>query len=410
MSSNASTSNFASVHALRFVLILLGVVILIGGLATATLPFMLGPKDDKTGALVLPALGVAAACTLIAALLWCLATILRLLALQVAEVREARQRIDRLHEELGPLQETLAGLPELLAERPTVIAEQTKPVENYPPAAPANHGQDAGPAQQQMLELLRQLRDLGMMSEAQRLSFAQSEFLKRKQGMVKQIERAIAMSHWQAAEDQIRELQHLLPEDADAAELAARVAGERSTRLHQDLEAARIQLRHLMSIGAWPQAEEILESLLHRYPAAADVRSLADEVQHEKTSYEAENYQRLVLELKDATDHRQWRRAVATAEELIRRFPNEKKIEKLRTDLPTLVENAESQERREHESQFKDLLHRQRYEEALEVAKRVIEKYPASTAATELMKLLPKVQELIAQEKSRRQATATKAE
>ena len=63
----------------------------------------------------------------------------------------------------------------------------------------------------------------------------------------------------------------------------------------------------------------------------------------------------------------------------------------------------QTQERKEQESLFKDLLKRQRYDEALAVAKGVITKYPNSSAAAELTKLLPKVEDLIRQ----RQAAPT---
>ncbi len=161
------------------------------------------------------------------------------------------------------------------------------------------------------------------------------------------------------------------------AELAARLEREQAGRLRQDLEAAGTQLRHLMSIAAWTQAEEIVTSLGHRYPEAPEIAALGEELGRERDTAERESYQRLVLDLKDATDHKQWRRAALAGEELVRRFPNEPKVMKLKAnDLDTLKENADAQERREEEALFKDLLHRQRYDEAYTVAQRVISKFP----------------------------------
>ncbi len=69
------------------------------------------------------------------------------------------------------------------------------------------------------------------------------------------------------------------------------------------------------------------------------------------------------------------------------------RAEALRLDLPTLQENAAAHERKEQEELFKDLIKRQRYEEAISVARAVIQKYPNSPTATELNKLLPRVDE-----------------
>jgi hypothetical protein len=67
-----------------------------------------------------------------------------------------------------------------------------------------------------------------------------------------------------------------------------------------------------------------------------------------------------------------------------------------------LRDNAGVQERKEQEELFKDLLKRQRHEEALAVARSVIEKYPESPSAVELLKLVPKVEEMIREEKLKR--------
>lgn len=105
----------------------------------------------------------------------------------------------------------------------------------------------------------------------------------------------------------------------------------------------------------------------------------------------------------DATEKRQWRRAIESAEEFIQRFPEDTVTERLRFDLTMLGDNATAAERKEQEGLFKDLLRRQRYDEAQRVANALIEKYPGSPAAAELTKMLPRVEELIRQEKMKRQ-------
>lgn len=425
MSQTAPSLRLTDTVVLRYLLFIGAVLVLLGGTGAAAMPLLSSPPaaGPERTALFMSSLFILGISWMVAILFWFMAAILRLLALQAQLNHAGRYQLEHLNAAISQLEEQLRGQSASQPEPPaigsiwpstltTALSGQAAP-QGTPEPAPGNghaNGGRAVPAEDttstnaQILDMLRQLRDLSMMNEVQRSQYAHAQFEKRKEGMLKQIDRAIATSHWHIAEELIHELQHLLPDDPAGAELAARVSTEKASRLHQDIEAARIQLRHLMSITAWPQADEIIDGLQQRYPDATDVEVLADELRHERTTFEAENLQRLFLDLKDATDHRQWRRAMAAADELIRRYPNDKKVEKLRIDLPTLQENADAQERRELETQFKDLLQRQRYEEAHDIAKRLIAKYPLSPAATELNKLLPKVQELIAQEKAKRQA------
>jgi hypothetical protein len=92
---------------------------------------------------------------------------------------------------------------------------------------------------------------------------------------------------------------------------------------------------------------------------------------------------------------------VLAVDEFIRRYPLDPRAEALRLDQPTLLENAAAQERKEQEEHFKDLLKRQRYDEAILVARAVIHKYPKSPTAAELNKLLPRVEEMARQEAAR---------
>lgn len=396
----------SGIHALQLLLILCSILIIVQGFRMALPLYNIDRNlfaDFILGTILL------------AAALWSIVGALYLLAVQTQQNYNRNSQLDQLQQTLKNLSTQITNLaqahetPATLPASPVLSAPAP-----HPTATERNLNQASGLGmspeltanpEQQMVEVLKQLRDLMMMSENQRSQFAHHHFGKRKDVLLKQIERAIATSHWQTAEEQIRELQRILPEDPIGSELAARVADEKMTRLHQDIEAARIQLRHLMSITAWTQAEELVAGLHQRYPTAVEVQELGAEVRQEKTAFEQDHLQRLILDLKEATDHRQWRHAVSLAEELIRRYPSEKQVERLRVDLPTLQENAESQDRKEQETQFKDLLHRQRYEEALAIAHQLIAKYPNSSAATELSKLTPKVQELIAQEKLKHQTS-----
>ena len=173
---------------------------------------------------------------------------------------------------------------------------------------------------------------------------------------------------------------------------------EQSSRLEEDVRVARGRLKQLMSAALWQQAEELAGGLQEKYPGKAEADRLADDVRRERDNWERENMERLFRDISAANDKRQWRHAAQAVEEFIRRYPLDPRAEALRLDLPTLQENAAAHERKEQEEHFKDLFKRQRYDEALVVARGMIQKYPHSPLATELNKLLPRVEEMATQE------------
>lgn len=343
------------------------------------------PGDRLLSALLIVLVSLAAALLLLA-----LAAFLRLQMLQVRQLQYAQMSLEKLQQSIVLLQETTGSIPQQL-----IAADQPMVMTGRPDSAPAGGAQAT--------ELLAEVRDLLMMTEAQRIARGQEVREKSKQQLVAGIEQHMRFGLWPQAQALLEQLRALAPADATVEALGERLAAQQQERLREAIAAAHTKIGHLMSITAWQQAEEVARQLAESFPEAPEASELAAQVKHEREAFERENLQRLFMDLKDATEHRQWKRAYQTAEELIRRYPGDKKVEKLQSDIFTLKENADAQERREQEELFKDLLKRQRYEEALAVANGVINKFPTSTAALELNKLVPKVEELIRQENMRRQ-------
>ncbi len=259
------------------------------------------------------------------------------------------------------------------------------------------------PSRTQMLEILQQIRDAAMMSDSQRAQCAVAHWNRRKETISKLVERHMLSGDWAMAKWRVEELRTLLPEDEDLRFLSGRVMSAHAVRMTEELTAARAQLKQLVSVQAWAEADEILACLQMKYPQETQVLQLAGDIAHDREKFERQHRERLLSQLGDATEKRQWRRAIESAEEFIQRFPEDTVTERLRFDLTMLGDNASAAERKEQEGLFKDLLRRQRYDEAQRVANALIEKYPGSPAAAELTKMLPRVEELIRQEKMKRQ-------
>ena len=385
--ANQRGSGSILVSILIFVLSALGVVFFLGGIAFAVLTFSASTSspsrpDGLQGTVwglylmlssVLPGL-----------VLMSLAAVLHLLSSHARQNKAQQAALEQLRTGIQSL--------DVAMRIPAVSNPPTRAAANVKPAAAMDEG-----AQALLLDLLEQVRDSALMSDTQRQQLAAIHWAKRKQTLTESIERHMLSGNWAPARAQLEELQALLPGDGEVKTLAERVSGEYSARLSEDLHAADSQLRHLLSIAAWPEANELVAALENKYPQAAQIEQMRSQINREHEAFERENKERILGQVADATDRKQWKRAVAAVEEFIQRYPVDKLTERLRFDLTTLQENAVAQERKEQESLFKDLLKGQRYEEAMTVAKGVIAKYPNSPAATELTKLLPKVEDLIRQ-------------
>ncbi|HUO06951.1 MAG TPA: hypothetical protein VM008_01350 [Phycisphaerae bacterium] len=381
------------VNVLVFALIALGVIFIVAGIAFGTLTIASGPTTSNPAAsftslgsiangffVMLSGIIPGVLLLSIAAILSLLAAASRQNQLQNAALEQLRQGIQSLDVSLR-----LPPAPSPQPRAPAVAA--------LPAVRPAIEES----AQPLLLDLLENVRDAALMTDVQRRQLGAIHWAKRKQTLTESIERHILSGNWPPAQAQLDELQALLPEDPDVKTLADRVTGEYSSRLSEDLRAADSQLRHLLSIAAWQEANELVAALENKYPHAAQIEQMRRTIQHERDAYEREHKERILGEIAEATSHKQWRAAASAVEEYISRYPHDTLTERLRFDLTTLQENVHTQERKEAEAQFRDLLKRQRYEEALTVARNVISKYPSSSAAVELTKLLPKVEDLIRQ-------------
>jgi outer membrane protein assembly factor BamD (BamD/ComL family) len=371
------------------VLIIIGVAVLAGGCAVAGLVLwqagerkVTGPEMGTVVALSLSAILLA---LLLAGVLFALSAIINIIARNAlaenAPVQEnVRPALDRLEQSLRMLNQS----------RPSSVSTQEL-------------GGNAAANFAPMLELWR---DYVLMNDSQRERFAARHWSRRRDAWAEQIERDVLVGDWVSAFSRLDDLRLLMPDDKLVSELRERVESEQNARLEEEMRSARTRFRNFVAGANWQQAEELASDLQKKYPGKSEPRQLAEDVRREREGWERENMERLFRDISSANQRRQWRQAVLAVEEFIRRYPLDARAEALRLDLPTLQENAAAHERKEQEELFKDLLKKQRYPEALSVARAVIQKYPNSPSAAELNKLLPRVEELSRQAAAAQQQAA----
>jgi hypothetical protein len=365
-----------AVQVLRVILVLAAVLVLVASAGMAF--FWVSLHDPSKSDVLLVAFACVLAGLVVAVLMIVASSIIGMLAALVAKTAAApaedvRPALERLEQSLR----LLHNLP----ARPDARAE-------------------AGAARlsERPVVLLERLCDLLLMDEAQRRRSGQIHWAHRKKMHLDGIEREVLIGDWVSAFARLDELQVVVPDDPQIKEMRERVESEQNSRLDEDVRVARGRIRLLMGSAQWQQAEDLVTSLRDKYPGKAEIDRLGEEVRRERDAWERENMERLFKDIASAIERRQWRQAHSAVEEFIRRYPLDPRAEALRLDLPTLQENAAAQERKEQEELFKDLLKRQRYDEAILTARSVVAKYPQSATATELNRLLPKVEELARQE------------
>jgi hypothetical protein len=375
--SEAQSKVNPAIQILRGVLVVVAVLALVAGCALATV--LVANHPDSSDALVLAAVTVVSG-LILAVLLIVMSSLAGMLSALVNRMNA--QPVDDVRPALERLEQSLRMLNTL---------------QSRPGGADGARG-EVSSLGSRSLPLLEQLRDVTLMNEEQRKHYALLHWAHRKHMHLEAIDREVLVGDWEAVFSRIEELEVVLPGDPQVKEIRERVESEQNSRLEEDVRMARNRIKQLMSSAHWTQAEDLAGAIQMKYPGKAEGDRLVEDVRREREAWERENAERLFRDIASATERKQWRQAILAIEEFTRRYPLDPRAEALRLDLPTLQENAGAQERKEQEELFKDLLKRQRYDEALAVARAVVQKYPQSPTATELTKLMPRVEEMAKQE------------
>ncbi len=256
----------------------------------------------------------------------------------------------------------------------------------------------------QLLTVMTELRDTLLMSEPERAAMLKRRLDQKRRGLIEKLHHHLRHEEWKAAEVILQDFNFLFPDDPQKKDLQDELAFAKQRKADLDLSDAQDRIRGWVGSNRWDMVEPLVAKLELQYPDDRGVVDYVRQIRSEMQSWHREELQNLIGQLKDASDHRQWRRASLIAQQLLEKYPDDKLVEKLRSELPTLRKNADLQEVKDLETQFKELLQRRRYDEAFPIAQKVIDEHPETAVANELVKMLPKLQELIKQEKIRRNA------
>jgi tetratricopeptide (TPR) repeat protein len=246
---------------------------------------------------------------------------------------------------------------------------------------------------EELVHLMRELRDIELLSEPERSARLQHE----ADELVRQLEHdipALLREHkLREAKARLQHAQQRFPSIPNWDTLARQIEQTRERLESHDIAMAQREVEDLLALGAWDRAVEVVRNVRHRHPEAAAVETLAQRVAQARDQATSEERQRLMAEAQDATNRRDWIAATRMVETLLDKYPGTPESQQLREQMPTLRANAEVQVRQEMEAEIKGLITAHRYGEALRIARELIQKYPNSPQAAVLRDQLPRLEE-----------------
>lgn len=251
-------------------------------------------------------------------------------------------------------------------------------------------------------EILEQLRELNinlLLSEQQRAA-------KRKH-ILSPLSKELAEKITQAADDgepdqceaHLQELMRIAPE-WPTAQLRELIERARVQARQRDIAEASAQAENLMSAGDFDESEAVAKGLLARYPDLEEAAALAERVRREREAFIAEQRLSMYQVVEHAASRRHWRAATEAAEVLLAAHPASPEADAVRAQMGAIRDNARLEEVRERRDRIKNLIERNRYAEAIELAQEVIESFPETAAAEDLRDQMSRLEELAASEEA----------
>jgi hypothetical protein len=160
------------------------------------------------------------------------------------------------------------------------------------------------------------------------------------------------------------------------------------------LDKARARVDDLMALSNWELALAIATTFAAENPDDSDAQWLRQRVTREFEIYREGSVRRLYDQIKEELERKKYRRALSIARRLLEKFPEHKKSEKIRRQLPTILENAEIEERQEEEQRIQSFIKTKRFADAVELGEALLAKYPMSPQASAVEEMLPRLREL----------------
>jgi len=250
----------------------------------------------------------------------------------------------------------------------------------------------------QMIKLLSDINENILLDEQNKQK--KFEFLvnQKIQSALAEVETLINKSEWAGARAILDTLIKKYPEKNELKEKLTRLEERRREAFNQELAKTRKLINDFIAISAWDKAVKQAEVLLEKHPDAQEAKELVAQIGQEREKFRTEQIKRMEADIQRSITRKRWNDALQIAQQLIDKYPDSPEAELLREKMETLRANAEIEKRQQLEEQIKDLIKRRNFIQALELAKYVIQEYPDSPQAQALREQMEKMEELASQQ------------
>ncbi|HEY1921602.1 MAG TPA: hypothetical protein VGG44_02460 [Tepidisphaeraceae bacterium] len=258
----------------------------------------------------------------------------------------------------------------------------------------AGSGLGESESMHQVMQLLQEIRELALLSDAQRQQRLEDALHHRRNYLVAEANRLSELKEWSATENAVLAIENEFPGDAILKDLRARVVAGRKGAERDSFSAVHDRVEDLMAVWAWDQAYADAARFVENFPEHSEGRELLMRVMRERDAYIENSANLLYEEIRADIERRSYRRAMTNAVKLLEFAPGHRRSAAIRPQLKTIRENAEIEERQEQERRIQELIRAKQIPEAIDQAEDLLRRFPNSPQADSLQKLLPKMREL----------------
>lgn len=308
----------------------------------------------------------------------------------VDSAKETKQSLADLRQSVQRLQSAMDDLidrqREAAAHGPASFSEITP--------ADTVHGAALPETIHQVMTLLHEIRELALMNDSQRQQRLAETQQHKQNFYLTEVRRLMDLKEWAAVENTLVSLESEFPGDPNLPNLKAQLEAGKKEAEQGAMEQLRERVENLMAVWAWDQAYTETARFVENFPNHEEGRQLLQRVMAEKENYTENTANRLYEEIRLDIDRRLWRRAMTNAVKLLECAPGHKKSVAIRSQLKTIRENAEIEERQEQERRIQELIRGRQFFEAIDLAQDLLQRFPNSPQAETLKTLMPKLREL----------------
>jgi TolA-binding protein len=272
------------------------------------------------------------------------------------------------------LQRRNGALLEQMSSRPAPVGEGT----------PAQVGISADAAMmQRLLAELSEINATLVLSEPQREIKRRQFQLQRGVELAKAVTAALDADKVHQAQQAMDKLRDEVPDFPEMGALEQRLQQRRQAMTDHEIQELSLRVRDLMAAGNFDQALATARLLAERYPQSKG-QSLVEQVRRERAAFETERRRMMYQQINKFVEAKQWRSALTAGRQFLEAYPNCAEADLIRAQLPTLTTNAQIEEVRHLRDEFREMINGQRFVEAFEIAKDLVNRFPGTAAAEEL--------------------------